>query len=227
VGGGVGGGRGWGPGGVEGHGTRTGGGNFFLFVFLFFFFFFFFFCFFYFFFIFPFFFFFFFFQAARVCVRRADVVHPGGFQSGERLRACFLPKGNLTSVFSNQSAERSAVMREGSCACSVRPLIMFKHERDPIFAARAIEAGAKGTVSKYGDRHDLVAAISAVSAGGVYSRIVARSIAFAGPSLRKNPRRKLTSRESRSCACSAPAKVLSEIAWMIMWLTKTIAHILP
>ena len=42
-------------------------------------------------------------------------------------------------------------------------IIMFSMNDDPIFAARAIEAGAKGYVSKSGDPSDLVSAIRAVS----------------------------------------------------------------
>ena len=35
-------------------------------------------------------------------------------------------------------------------------IIMFSMNDDPVFAARAIEIGAKGYVSKTGDPHDLV-----------------------------------------------------------------------
>jgi two-component system invasion response regulator UvrY len=105
------------------------------------------------------------------------------------------------------------------------PIIMFSMNDDPIFAARAIEAGAKGYVSKSGDPHDLVEAIRAVSAGGVYlPPSIARSIAFAGPSLAQNPLAKLTSREIEILRLLGSGKSLSEIAWMIHVSYKTIAN---
>src|SRR5258708_39311929 len=47
-------------------------------------------------------------------------------------------------------------------------IIMFSMNDDPVFAARAIEIGAKGYVSKTGDPNDLVDAIREVATGGVY-----------------------------------------------------------
>src|SRR3954451_6691920 len=47
-------------------------------------------------------------------------------------------------------------------------VIMFSMNDDAVFAARAIEAGAKGFVSKTGDPNDLVEAIREVGKGGVY-----------------------------------------------------------
>ena len=47
-------------------------------------------------------------------------------------------------------------------------IIMFSMNDDAIFAARAIEIGAKGYVSKSGDPYDLVEAIREVGKGGTY-----------------------------------------------------------
>src|SRR6267154_1754153 len=47
-------------------------------------------------------------------------------------------------------------------------IIMFSMNDDPIFAARAIEVGAKGYVSKSGDPCYLVEAIREVGKGGTY-----------------------------------------------------------
>src|ERR1700704_3488048 len=97
---------------------------------------------------------------------------------------------NLPSVSGFELARR--ILAQAPSA----PIIMFSMNDDPIFAARAIEAGAKGYVSKSGDPHELVEAIRAVSRGGVYlPPSIARSIAFAGPSLARSPLAKLTSRE--------------------------------
>ncbi len=61
-------------------------------------------------------------------------------------------------------------------------IIIFSMNDDPVFAARAIEVGARGYVSKAGDPNDLVEAIREVGKGGVYLPLaIARGIAFAGP----------------------------------------------
>jgi two-component system invasion response regulator UvrY len=126
---------------------------------------------------------------------------------------------NLPSVSGFELARRILVH-----ASSAR-IIMFSMNDDPIFAARAIEAGAKGYVSKSGDPRDLVEAIRAVSKGEVYlPPSIARSIAFAGPSLARNPLSKLTSREIEILRLLGAGKSLSEIAWLIHVSYKTIAN---
>jgi DNA-binding NarL/FixJ family response regulator len=104
-------------------------------------------------------------------------------------------------------------------------IIMFSMNDDPIFAARAIEAGAKGYVSKSGDPGDLVEAIREVGKGGTYlPPAIARSIAFAGPSFAKSPLAKLTSREIEILRLLSTGKSLSEIAWQVHVSYKTIAN---
>jgi len=104
-------------------------------------------------------------------------------------------------------------------------IIMFSMNDDPIFAARAIEVGAKGYVSKAGDPCDLVEAIREVSKGGTYlPPAIAQSIAFAGPALAQNPLSKLTSREIEILRLLSAGKSLSEIAWLVHSSYKTIAN---
>jgi two-component system invasion response regulator UvrY len=104
-------------------------------------------------------------------------------------------------------------------------IIMFSMNDDPIFAVRAIEIGAKGYVSKSGDPYDLVEAIREVDKGGTYlPPAIARSIAFAGPSLTQNPLSKLTSREIEILRLLSAGKSLSEIAWLVHSSYKTIAN---
>jgi two-component system invasion response regulator UvrY len=104
-------------------------------------------------------------------------------------------------------------------------IIMFSMNDDPIFAARAIEIGAKGYVSKSGDPHDLVEAIYEVGKGGTYlPPAMARSIAFAGPSLAQSPLSKLTSRELEILRLLSAGKSLSEIAWLVHSSYKTVAN---
>jgi DNA-binding NarL/FixJ family response regulator len=104
-------------------------------------------------------------------------------------------------------------------------IIMFSMNDDPVFAARAIEIGAKGYVSKSGDPGDLVAAIREVGNGGVYlPAAMARSVAFAGPAFAQNPLSKLTSREIEILRLLGTGKSLSEIAWLVHSSYKTIAN---
>ena len=104
-------------------------------------------------------------------------------------------------------------------------LIMFSMNDDPVFAARAIETGAKGYVSKTGDPNDLVEAISEVGKGGVYlPAAIARSVAFAGPAFAQSPLAKLTSREIEILRLLSAGKSLSEIAWLVHSSYKTIAN---
>jgi two-component system invasion response regulator UvrY len=109
-------------------------------------------------------------------------------------------------------------------AASAR-IIMFSMNDDPIFAARAIEVGAKGYVSKSGDPSDLVEAIREVGNGGVYlPPAIARSIAFARPAFAQSPLSKLTSREIEILRLLSAGKSLSEIAWLVHSSYKTIAN---
>jgi two-component system invasion response regulator UvrY len=104
-------------------------------------------------------------------------------------------------------------------------IIMFSMNDDPIFAVRAIDIGAKGYVSKSGDPHDLVEAIHEVGKGGTYlPPAMARSIAFAGPSLAQSPLSKLTSRELEILRLLSAGKSLSEIAWLVHSSYKTVAN---
>lgn len=104
-------------------------------------------------------------------------------------------------------------------------IIMFSMNDDPVFAARAIEAGAKGYVSKGGDTRDLVEAVREVGKGGTYlPPAIARRLAFAGPSLTRNPLAKLNAREMEILRLLSAGKSLSEIAWMVHASYKTIAN---
>jgi two-component system invasion response regulator UvrY len=104
-------------------------------------------------------------------------------------------------------------------------IIMFSMNDDPIFAARAIDIGAKGYVSKSGDPYDLVEAIHEVGKGGTYLQpAIAQRIAFARPGLAQSPLSKLTSREIEILRLLSAGKSLSEIAWMVQSSYKTIAN---
>jgi len=104
-------------------------------------------------------------------------------------------------------------------------IIMFSMKDDPIFAARAIEIGAKGYVSKTGDPNDLVEAIREVGKGEVYlPPATARSIAFARPGFAQSPLSKLNPREMEILRLLSAGKSLSEIAWLVHSSYKTVAN---
>jgi two-component system invasion response regulator UvrY len=145
-------------------------------------------------------------------------------ESGERMFADEHPEVcvldiNLPTVSGFELARRMLV-RDPSAR-----IIMFSMNDDPIFAARAIEIGAKGYASKAGDPCDLVEAIHEVANGGTYlPPAIARSIAFAGPALAKSPLSKLTSREMEILRLLSAGKSLSEIAWLVHSSYKTVAN---
>ena len=126
---------------------------------------------------------------------------------------------NLPTVSGFELARRILV-RDASAR-----IIMFSMNDDPVFAARAIEIGAKGYVSKTGDPHDLVEAIHEVGNGGEYlPPAMARSIAFAGPAFAQSPLSKLTTREMEILRLLSAGKSLSEVAWLVHSSYKTVAN---
>jgi two-component system invasion response regulator UvrY len=126
---------------------------------------------------------------------------------------------NLPTVSGFELARR--IHRQAEAA----RIIMFSMNDDPAFAARAIEIGAKGYVSKSGDPCDLVEAIRVVGNGGVYlPAAIARRVAFAGPAVAQSPLSKLTPREVEILRLLSVGKSLSEIAWLVHSSYKTIAN---
>jgi two-component system, NarL family, invasion response regulator UvrY len=153
-----------------------------------------------------------------------DILEASDAESGERAfvderpDVCVLDI-NLPGVSGFELARR-ILARDGSAR-----IIMFSMNDDPIFAARAIEAGVKGYVSKSGDPSHLVDAIHEVGRGGTYlPPALALNIAFAGPAFAHSPLAKLTSREIEILRLLSMGKSLTEIAWQVQVSYKTIAN---
>ena len=126
---------------------------------------------------------------------------------------------NLPTVSGFELARR-IISRDASAK-----IIMFSMNDDPVFAARAIDIGAKGYVAKTGDPNDLLEAVREVGKGGVYlPPAIARSVAFARPALAQSPLSKLTLREMEILRLLSAGKSLSEIAWMVHSSYKTVAN---
>uniref|UniRef100_Q07MS7 Two component transcriptional regulator, LuxR family n=1 Tax=Rhodopseudomonas palustris (strain BisA53) TaxID=316055 RepID=Q07MS7_RHOP5 len=136
----------------------------------------------------------------------------------ERPDVCVLDI-NLPGVSGFELARRILAREPGA------RIIMFSMNDDPAFAARAIEAGAKGYVSKAGDPCDLADAIREVGEGGVYlAPATAKSIAFAAIGSPENRLAKLNAREIEILRLIAAGNSLSEIAWQVRASYKTIAN---
>ncbi len=153
-----------------------------------------------------------------------EILEASDAESGEQIFAAERPDVcvldiNLPTVSGFELARRILTH-----TASAR-IIMFSMNDDPVFAARAIEIGAKGYVSKSGDPCDLVEAIREVGNGGVYlPAAIARSVAFAGPAFAQSPLSKLSSREIEILRLLSSGKSLSEIAWLVHSSYKTIAN---
>ena len=153
-----------------------------------------------------------------------DIVEASDAESGERAFGkehpdiCVLDI-NLPTVSGFELARRLLALDSSA------RIIIFSMNDDPVFAARAIDVGAKGFVSKTGDPQDLVEAIREVAKGGVYlPAAIAQSIAFAGPAFARSPLTKLTAREMEILRLLSAGKCLSEIAWLIHSSYKTVAN---
>ena len=156
---------------------------------------------------------------AEIVILEASDAESGERAFGEQHPDICVLDNNLQTVSGFELARR-ILGRDASAR-----IIIFSMNDDPIFAARAIEIGAKGYVSKSGDPHDLVDAIHEVGKGGVYlPPAMARSIAFAGPAFAQNPLSKLTSREMEILRLLSAGKSLSEIAWLVHSSYKTVAN---
>src|SRR5258705_7312640 len=95
-----------------------------------------------------------------------DILEASDAESGERVFGeqhpdiCVLDI-NLPTVSGFELARR--ILRHDTSA----RIIMFSMNDDPVFAARAIEVGAKGYVAKTGDPNDLFEAFVEVQAAGL------------------------------------------------------------
>ncbi|MFA5899322.1 MAG: response regulator transcription factor [Hyphomicrobium sp.] len=122
---------------------------------------------------------------------------------------------NLPDVSGFELARRITVRDPGA------RIIMFSMNDDPMFAAQAIEGGARGYFSKSDDPHAFLDAIREVSTGGHWlPKDMAQKIAFlrnAGEQI------SLTAREREVLRLLARGKSMSEIAALINVSYKTVA----
>jgi two-component system invasion response regulator UvrY len=104
-------------------------------------------------------------------------------------------------------------------------LIIFSMNDDPVFAARAIEAGAKGYIAKNDDPLLFVEAVRRVANGGVYLHPeMARQIAFLRSGANASRLADLSPRELEILRLLAAGKTMAEIAHILSVSYKTVAN---
>jgi two-component system, NarL family, invasion response regulator UvrY len=104
-------------------------------------------------------------------------------------------------------------------------IVVFSMNDDPIFAARAIEAGAKAYVTKNDDPYLLVEAVRDVAAGGVYLMPrIANQLAFEKCGAGGSPLATLTARELEILRMLGAGLGMAEIAEATQVSYKTIAN---
>ncbi len=104
-------------------------------------------------------------------------------------------------------------------------IVVFSMNDDPIFAARAIEAGAKGYVTKNDDPYLLVKAVREVAEGGVFLMPkLANRLAFDKNLVGGGPLASLTPRETEILLMLGAGLGMAEIAEATQVSYKTIAN---
>jgi two-component system invasion response regulator UvrY len=105
---------------------------------------------------------------------------------------------------------------------AVRVLVLTMHA-EPLYASRALQAGAKGYVSKAAAPAEIIAAVRAVSRGeGYVEAKVAQAIALGGGA--RSPLDKLSLRDLETLRLLAEGKSLGEIASALGVAYKTAAN---
>lgn len=104
-------------------------------------------------------------------------------------------------------------------------IVVFSMNDDPIFAARAIEAGAKGYVTKNDDPYLLLKAVREVAEGGVFLMPkIANQLAFEKSGGAVSPLSALTGRELEILRMLGAGLGMAEIAEATQVSYKTIAN---
>jgi two-component system, NarL family, invasion response regulator UvrY len=104
-------------------------------------------------------------------------------------------------------------------------IIIFTMNDDPAFAARSIEQGAKGYITKNEDPKSFIQAIRAVASGERYlSGGLALKLAFAEQKHGTNPLEGLSGREVEILHSLAEGKDMAEIAHLLKVSYKTVAN---
>lgn len=105
-------------------------------------------------------------------------------------------------------------------------ILIFSMYDDPLFAARALQAGAKGYITKNDAPEALVTAIGTVLDGGVYlNHTMARELAVMSYAPRGNPLQTLTPRELEILTLLGRGLAMADIAQSLGISHKTVYNL--
>lgn len=107
---------------------------------------------------------------------------------------------------------------------SAARIVIFSMNDDPIFAARAIEAGAKGYVTKNGDPYLLLQALKEVAVGGTFLKPPVAGRLLELERAIDNPLSRLSPREMEILRLMGQGLSLAEVAHETGLSYKTIAN---
>lgn len=104
-------------------------------------------------------------------------------------------------------------------------VIVFSMNDDPVYAARAIECGARGYLTKNGDPEHFIEAVRAVAAGRVFlPPDIARRLAFQKHAADASPLAAISGRELEIMRLLGKGRSLAEIADDVRVSYKTVAN---
>jgi len=155
----------------------------------------------------------------------AEVAEAATAADGLRIAADYLPDIivlDLKLPDGNGLDLLSTLMSRRPCP----EVIVFSMYDDPAFAARSLEAGAKGYMTKSDDPDTLLQAIEKVVAGGIFlTPSMAEKLAIMAVCRADDPVVDLSSREREVLCLLSQGKTLTEIATEIDVAYRTAAHI--
>jgi two-component system, NarL family, invasion response regulator UvrY len=125
-----------------------------------------------------------------------------------------LPDGNGFDLIATLIAAKPA-----------RKIVVFSMYEDPVFATRALEAGARGYITKNDDPDLVLQAIDKVSSGGIFlTPTMAEQLALMTAGVDTNPLPSLSFRDRQVLGLLAGGKTLAEIAKELHFSYRTAAQ---
>ncbi|HTU56004.1 MAG TPA: response regulator transcription factor [Acetobacteraceae bacterium] len=133
--------------------------------------------------------------------------------ASEGLRLCGEASPDLVILDLGLADGGLALLRRMLAAAPGLTVLVFSMHEEPVMVAGALEAGARGYVSKNDDPAALLEAVERIGAGEVYlSRPVAQKLALMNLRPGESPLRGLSAREREVLALLSTGRSLAEVA---------------
>ena len=133
--------------------------------------------------------------------------------AAEGLRLCREASPDLVILDLGLADGGLALLRRMLAATPGLTVLVFSMHEEPVMVAGALEAGARGYVSKNDDPAALLEAVERIGAGEVYlSRPVAQKLALMNLRPGESPLRGLSAREREVLALLSTGRSLAEVA---------------